>query len=78
MFHMNPSQPYTGYEPNATRSSAFFGYLHEPDMSTGMAEMPLSNTIPLGLDDDLDLEGSIGRDSTQTYHAEGDETTDSK
>ena len=35
---------------------AFVGNLVEPDKSMEMAEMLGLNTIPLGLDDDLDLE----------------------
>ena len=61
---MKGPQPSTGYWPNAAQSSAFFRDLDEPDMSMGMAEMHGSNTIHPGLDDELNLEGSTGRDST--------------
>ena len=35
MFYMNPSQLFTGYEHNVTRTSAFFGDLDEPKNEFG-------------------------------------------
>ena len=62
---------------NANLSSAFFGNLDEPDLKMGMAEMHGSNSIPLGLDDDLNLEESAGKlrhvgshKRNQTHHLE--------
>ena len=58
MFRKNPSQRFTCYEPNASRSS-----LDEPDMSMGTAGVLRSNTVPPGLGADLNLQGSTERGS---------------